>query len=387
VAVIPDPIDPWQLILCGPMSADRTPVTVVGALPFATNRRFDFALNRPEGLSFRMPMDAPHALDLLTYTDGVILLTYNGTLVMVTEIQTVEIVGEGEEHSVAVNAMSSMWVRFSKALIGDTAAGRAGPTSATDQGTWLKTDVLATYNAKTFSGVSAHTWIGTGGTTTASGNITGGIWRFKPFIELIQELSATTAGFDFWQDYVDPRSGSVGTALAGNLSIAPLKGTTKTNVVIEYGTQNPNADSYRFLTDTSNMITRAVSLPPDFPDNRGLKIAAVNDATRAAVVGYRQELIQNDLSDTTLRTNLAQEHLDVRKVPRKLFTIQPAPQDNSGRIPVALTDYVVGDTIRGRVIDHGVTMVDANVRVYGISITPGEEGGMQKDELTLVSEA
>jgi hypothetical protein len=371
------------------MSGDQTPVTQVGELVYARDRKFDFAVNRPESIGFTLPMDAPHALDILTWTDGTIVLTYEGTVVQVAEIQTVEIVGEGDEHSVAVTAMSSMWVRLAKALVGTDTVGLKGPTSATDQGTWLAGgagSVLSNYNAQTILSTSAHTWIGSLGSITASGNITGGVWRYKPLIELIQELSASTSGFDFWQDYVDPRSGTVGTARAGHLSIAPLKGTTKSNVVFEYGTAQPNAQSYRFLTDTSNMITRAVTLPPNYPDSLGLKVVFKGSTTRAAEVGVRQEIIQTDLSDDVLRGNLAQAHIDVRKSPRKQFVIQPIPQDGTRRVPEALVDYVVGDTVRGRVVDHGVTMIDANVRVYGITIEPGDDG-IQTDTLTLVSEA
>ena len=375
----------WQLILTGPLGAARDPVTVVGELVDATERTFNFALNRPDTISFHLPMDAPHAFDIMTQPDGLIILTRVGVVQMVSEIQSLELVGDQGTHSIAVNCQSTLWSRLAKAIIGDNATGRKGPSSATDQGTWLKSTVLTDYNAKVFSSVSAHTGIGTGGTTTASGDISGGVWRYKPYIELVQELSASTAGFDFWPDYVDPRTGGAGTALTANLSIAPLKGTTKSDVVFEYGTQVPNAQGYRFLTDTANMITRAVSLPPDFPDNRGLKVVALNDATRAAAVGYRQELIDSDLSIDTLRSALAQEHLDVRKNPRRLFEITPYVQTSDKRVPEALIDYTTGDTIRGRVVDHDTTLIDGNVRVYGISIAPGEDG-VQTDTLTLVAE-
>jgi hypothetical protein len=385
MAVGVEPQGPWKIILCAPLGAARDPVVVVGELVDARERVFNFTLNRPETISFQLPMEAPHAFDIMLQPDGLIVLTYNGTVKMVAEIQTLELVGDQGAQSIAVTCQSSMWVRLAKALIGDTAAGRKGPTSATDQGTWLKSTVLSDYNAKVFSSVSVHTGIGTGGTTTASGNISGGVWRYKPYIELVQELSASTAGFDFWQEYVDPRTGSAGTALTGNIGIAPIKGTTKTNVVFEYGTAQPNAQGYRFLTDTTNMITRAVSLPPDFPDNRGLKVVALNDATRAAVVGYRQELIDSDLSIDTLRTGLAQEHLDIRKNPRRLFEITPYVQVDNKRVPEALVDYDTGDIIRGRVLDHDNILIDGNVRVYGIQIEVGDDG-VQTDTLTLVSE-
>jgi hypothetical protein len=370
------------------MDAARTPVTQYGELVDATERLFSFSLNRPEQITFQLPMDAPHAFDIMNHPDGTILLTYKGTVVMVTEIQTLELVGEGEVHSIAVNCVSSMWVRFAKALIGDTRAGRKGPTSATDQGTWLSGNttgyVLYDYNAKTFGGVSAHTWI-LPGNVTASGNISGGVWRYKPLIELVQELSATTSGFDFWQNYTDPRSGSAGTASAGTFDIAPVKGTTKSNVVFEYGTAQPNAQRYSFLTDTANMLTRIVSLPPDYPDGVGADIVALNDTTRAAAVGYRQEILDSDLSAKDLRQALAQDHLDIRKNPRKLFTIDPYIQIGDGRVPEALVDYTTGDIVRGRVVDHDTTLIDGNVRVYGIQIGL-DDAGAQTDTLTVVAE-
>jgi hypothetical protein len=315
----------------------------------------------------------------------VIVLTRAGVVKMVAEVQSVEYVGDQGEHTLAVTAMSSMWVRLAKALVGKGYEGLKGPTSATDQGTWLAGgagSVLAGINAES----SAHTWITTNGTITASGNISGGVWRYTPLMDIIQELSASTSGFDFWQDYTDPRNGSVGTASAGSLNIAPVKGTTKNDVVFEYGTENPNSQSYRFLVDVQHQINRAISLPPSFPDSKGLPIVTKNEAFSQAAFGVREEVISTELSNATLRGNIAQAHVDLRAFTRKIFEIQPMPGKTAERkVPEALIDYVVGDTVRGRVKDRNKTLIDALVRVYGITVEP-QDDGVQVDTLTLVPE-
>lgn len=370
----------------GPITSDRTPSPVIGELFGAQDRQFDFNLNRPSTIQFNLPMEMPHAFDILGYPDGLITLRQNGTLRMTAEISSLEIVGDEDgTHSIGVTAVETMWPRFQHILVGRSSAGLKGPATATDQGTWLISTVLAGLNTANISGVSTHTGVGLG-TVTASNDISGGVWRYTPFLELIQELAASVNGFDFWQVPADPSAGTVGTAWCGTLWIAPLKGTTKSNVVFEYGTELPNAATFRVLYDSTEMINRAISLPPSFPDSAGLSVLTSFSTVRGAATGVREEVIPMEFKSTAFRQGLINTHQAVRRNPRSLFEIQPMPYVADGRVPQPLVDYTTGDTVLGRIKVGNVSVLDALVRVYGIRIAPDDVGAGEVT-LSLVNEA
>lgn len=349
----------------------------VGEILDARDRAFDFRLNQAGTIAFKQDLASPQATQLLSQEEGYIKLYRGATLAMVAEITSLETVADEDGHSVACVATESMWVRLAKRLIGKSSAGLKGPTSATDQGTFLNT-TLADLNT------ANNTGIATTGTITASTTITGGVWRYKPFLELVQELAASVNGFDFWQVPVDPAGGVPGRT--GTFNIAPLKGTTKANVGFEYGDGLHNADSYQLLIDNSQLINQDYVLPPSFPDNPGLNVVNATDAASVTSRGLREEVVPSDLNSDTLRTWIAGEHILVRKKPRKQFVIQPSIDDDTGRVPEFLVDYTTGDTIRGRVRDGELLLLDATVRVYGAKIEPDDEG-LERVSLTLVNEA
>lgn len=372
----------WRIGLCSHLtSAYANNATFVGEIQGARERQFGFMLNRPGTVSFKLDLDAPFATDILAQKQGLITLYRKGVLAMTAEIQSVEAIGQEGDHSIQVNAVETMWVRLQKSLIGITASGYAGPTSATDQGTWLVSTVLALMNGGGYYGFTGKTGINAG-TVTASGNIAGGTWRFKPFMELMQELAASTSGFDFWQTPRDPLT----QATTGLLNIAPVKGAVKTNVVFEYGTGAANASAYRFVRDASQQVNYVHILPPGFPDSAGLKLASTVDGTNLSANGRLHEVVSSELNALSMRQTLADENVAIRKNPREQFFITPAAYVGDDRVPEPLVDYTTGDIVRGRVLDQGLSLVDAQVRIYGIVVSPTDEG-MEEVELVLVNES
>jgi hypothetical protein len=383
VPAAPAPV--WRMQLVGPIGGPISAPTNYGEIAFAKERKFTFNLNKASTIEFKQDLTQPTSDRVLAQAavGGHILLFQNNNLRMVAELSSVEAVGSADEHSVAVVATETMWVRFAQLAIGNSSAGTAGPASATDQGTFLN-NLLAALNADATLGAGwLHTTIGTSGSITASNNITGGLWYSKPFLELVQELGATTAGFDFWQSPADPTTNS---GLTGNFNIAPLKGVTKADALLEYGTGRRNAKSYKWKVDSTLLGNYVMGLPPDFPSNATLPIVTAYDTTSIGVRGGRLVIQPTDLNDATLRQNFVNLARDIRKVPRQQFEIQPMENTGDGRVPVPFTDYVTGDRIRGRVVDNGITLLDALVRIYGVEVALSEEG-LETDTLVVVNDS
>jgi hypothetical protein len=155
--------------------------------------------------------------------------------------------------------------------------------------------------------------------------------------------------------------------------------------VLEYGTGAANAREYQWLIHNESIINQAYALPPQFPDNVGNKIATATASASIALRGLREEVIPTDLSDYTLRSQLATLHINLRKQPREQFIIQPAQAIGDGRVPEFLDDYNIGDMIRGRVQDQGILMLDAMVRMYGVNVSLSDEG-QETVDLTLIND-
>ena len=342
------------------------------------DRQFSFNLLSPNSIQFTQEIVSSQVANFLTQKEGYILLYRNNTLAMTAEIASIEVSGsDAGDHAFTVNCMETMHTRLTKRLVGKSTQGLAGPTTAYDQGSFLM-DNLDTLNAVNSTSLVQ-------GTTTPSGTITGGVWRYKPFMELMQELSATVAGFDFYQRPRDPSGTGSSPGITGAIDIKPVIGTTQQDVVFEYGVGAANARAYQWLIHNESIINRAIVLPPEFPDNAGNKVSTVSDLGSSIIRGIREEVIPSDLSSLTLRNQLANLHVSLRKAPREQFIIQPASVDGSQRVPQFLEDYNVGDMIRGRVQDQSILMLDAMVRIYGVTVTMSDEG-QETVDLNLIND-
>jgi hypothetical protein len=364
----------WRMLYCD-YAGNR-----YGEILDAHERQFNFSLLQPNTISFQPKLSASMTANLLTNREGLILLTRNSTLAMTAELTSIQVTGDDTDHGYTVVATETMYPRLNKRLLGQSSAGLTGPTTATDQGQWLM-DRLEDLNAINRTGLRA-------GVTVNSGIIAGGTWRYKAFMELMLELSATVNGFDYYQRPRDPL-GQIGPVsppgITGVIDIKPVIGQTRKDVIFAYGGVPDNARSYQWNINATNVINKGIVLPPSFPDNAGLKVVTASDATSQSVRGLREEVIPSDLSDATLRTQLAQLHVNLRKVPQEQFIIQPAQADGTKRVPQFLDDYNIGDMIRGRVTDQGLLMLDAMVRAYGAQISLSDEG-QETVDLTLIND-
>lgn len=330
-------------------------------------------LNKPSTIEFSMETFNPAMPYLMGQGNQHLLIqaTRADTLVAQCEIAGGSMVGAGA--SIQVSATCTAYERLRQRYVGKSVAGNTygGDRSA------IITTALAEINAEKATGVTM-------GTTSTTSTISAGPYRYKNFLDLLNELGATISGYDHWITLAAASSGSY-----GQLNVTALRGAYKPNVVFEYGTGQRNARDWSYKWDTLNRITRGIHLPPSFPDNTALTVIERPTVPDAAIedtegVGRRVAIIEGDLYDTTLRQNLVDEHVAIRKYPRELFEIQPAIQSETNQ-PQPFQDYDVGDQIEGRVLDNGIAYLDAIVRIYGITIEL-DENGTESVTLLLVDE-
>lgn len=367
----PTPRPTWRMAY---VSLDGT---FNGEIRNAKQRSFKWLLNHPSSVSFRL--DARNSMMKEMFTrggEGYILVYQGDQLRMTAEISSAEIsaapVPGARQPGVAITATETMWPILQGRLIGKSREGFSVET-ATDRGQVLE-DLMNTLHAENDLGLHM-------GSREALPTMAGGPWHYKPLMELWLELSATVNGFDFWQEPLDP-SAAASLGHTGNLHLYAVKGSVKDNAILEFGVGKRNARDYRWTVDGTRRINRAFALPSDYPDNALLEVVSAEDATSITTRGLREEVVAQDLVDATLRQQLVNEHVAVRKAPMQRFFMNPVVSD---RAPTVFTDYGLGDTCEGRVLDSGTVLLNAQVRVYGIEVSL-DENGQETDTITWVEE-
>ena len=347
----------------------------------AQQRNFKFNLNHASTATIKLDIRNPMVPKILERGgEGYLTIWHKGVLRMTAEIASDELATVPQpgtrQPALQITATETMWPILQGRLIGKSSAGFS-VEEPTDRGEVLA-DLMTTLNDE------SHTTL-----VLASNDdlptMSGGPWHYKPYLELMTELSATVNGFDFWQQPVDPSELVFGVLkLTGVVNLYATKGETKPGVILEFGTGRNNAREYRWLVDKTRSINRAFALPADFPNNAGLEVVSAEDAASITARGLREEVVSTDLIDATLRTQLCQEHVDVRAAPMQRFTILPVVGGVGA--PVPFEDYELGDIVEGRVLDQGIVMLNGLVRVWGIEVNIDEQG-LETDTLTFVEES
>lgn len=329
-------------------------------------------LNRPTSVEVTMEITNA-AMPYLMARDNQHLMIEawrGGTLVSRAEIAAGDMAGAA--NTIKLTATCTGYARLIGRHVGTTALpvtftsfDRAGTAEAA-----LSTQVNATYH----SGVEPANFAPAGATITA------GPYAWKPFFELLTELGNATSGFDHWIHHYDsPLTYPV-------LNLEDVRGSAVPDVVFEYGTGQRNARDWGYKWDTQGRVTQAVSIAPTSGYADIVRPSAALTAIEITEgMGRRQAIVESDLYDTALRTTLLDEHIDIRQNPRELFLIQPAVSEQFAGQPQPFVNYDVGDIIEGRVYDNGVVYLDAEVRIYGITVTL-DDSGTESVELLLVNE-
>jgi len=238
------------------------------------------------------------------------------------------------------------------------------------------------------------------GTITASSSTFVGPWRYKIASAAFADLSGTLDGPDFRIRPVTPTTDGVGVQF-GALDVAPAFGQTQPNIAFEYGTGQDNVAEWSDVGDSTTLANRAVSLPSGFPDNAVDMPIQWDDAPAIADRGLYETVVAADLQTSDLRTKLVQEHVRVRKMPRRVISFTPIAEAPDiplaeRRVPRLFADYQLGDVVTFRAVerfpitDTAGTIIgsseqktaDLRMRVFGAELTL-DDNGIAQTRLTL----
>jgi hypothetical protein len=199
---------------------------------------------------------------------------------------------------------------------------------------------------------------------------------------------------------VTPTTDGVGVQF-GALDVAPAFGQTQPNIAFEYGTGQDNVAEWSDVGDSTTLANRAVSLPSGFPDNAVDMPIQWDDAPAIADRGLYETVVAADLQTSDLRTKLVQEHVRVRKMPRRVISFTPIAEAPDiplaeRRVPRLFADYQLGDVVTFRAVerfpitDTAGTIIgsseqktaDLRMRVFGAELTL-DDNGIAQTRLTL----
>lgn len=335
-------------------------------LPCVDERVVSFNLMQPGTVELKVPVNTDVGRHIALGTGwGYVLAYQNGTLRGVYETVSTDVgprSGEGLP-SVAIVGTESAYVRAANTLL-DANKPYVFPATAGNVGT--RFDSLI--NAAPIWGL------------TASGTSSGGSVNPSTFeqgidlLTLIQAFAWRGSGFDF--TFLPRWTTTSGFRTVGEFYAATTIGSTMTSNRFEFGAgTRANLTEYSWKRLGGDHLVNVVYVPSNGSSDAnatGVKSAA--DVTSINAYGLRAKWVTADFEDATLRQSLADDHLLYRKNPRRILNITPNVNDGSGLVPKPLVDYEPGMTVPVTIKDSGQTIIDANVRIYGIKITLDKDG-------------
>lgn len=304
---------------------------------------------------------------------------FNGPII------TAEETGQSDEQTIAIAAAGPYW-RVAKRLIPGSllttgvAYGSSG--GLIDLGTIART-ILTDVNGVHFTGIDLGTQV-----ATTTGWV--GTWFLKNAAEAIAELAAGLNTFEYRvrptapTAYANPNNWP----RIGLFDVAPTLGSSRPDAIFEYGAGRANVASYGRVKSREGILTRAQVAPPGWPDgvernpDQSLKYNLVtkDDLTAINARGLFEEQVNDaGVLDATLRGQIGDYHVALRKQPRETITFTVAPNAR----PAPKVDYDVGDTVRARGTISGSVRFDALFRVWGITYNV-DANGTEQIELELV---
>lgn len=371
---------------------------VWGPVMRAKQRTFTHPLNGMRTASFAIDIDNPATKFLFNppTLNGLplypLLKVYRenrlgvNQLVMVGDVVSMKVANRTLEGmgQVTVVAADGLW-RLAKRLIGmgtDTRGRGQGYTYASAQAqqpiSKIIDDVLNDTN--TISGASGILR-GSVPLNTANGAVDPAVYQ-QVVSTLIAQLSALVGGPDYEITPHEPTTaGTAPVATIGTLNQFFPLGSTKTNVMFEYGCGQKNVNAYSVDWDRTGQITKAWSLPQGFPTAvaAGDNTVIYEDNAAAAVYGVWEDSIPSDVTSIPLRQQLCKDFVNIRRYARNQITFTPANNCNQDYG----ADYLPGDVVMAAAIDQDVLIYDGSVRVYGCSFTVSDEE-VESNALTLI---
>jgi hypothetical protein len=210
------------------------------------------------------------------------------------------------------------------------------------------------------------------GSTSASTNGSAGVYWFKDVLSAIGDASTGLNSFDFEVAPTEPTNVAQAWPRIGIFNAANLIGAARPEAIFEYGTTKGNLTAYTRQIDRSNLCTKGYIQQPAVSDHTGVLTA--EDTAAEAIRGKFEALVDDGgTSWDVLRQDLVNANVQVRKQARQVVTVTPQPNVS----PTAFTDFIVGDQIRARIYNDGYSILDAMMRIWGITFNEDQQGNEQ----------
>lgn len=355
-----------------------------GELFNATDRSLSMALSRTDTASLTVRTDNPLA-DLLQGLDCYIKMYRDNTLMFFGLVLNSEESVDAQGGHITINAAGPGWV-FPKRYPVRQATGFpiVGPRARIVQ------SLIGTMNTQwpTFTPqVDAVLWnksqgeLGIrwdGGFSTVGGSITYNAEPYKPFSEMLDELSNATDGFEWrikaYENWVNGALVALPNGLkTGTISFGAPLGSTKPEAIFEFGDGRVNVTSYTRVKSRETQANAVTHLLNGQPESSP---AVAHDTGNEAVsgVGVMEDIVQADITNLSYRQSLVDEHVAVRKLPRNIVQFEPMSDYGDSRLPRFGVDYDLGDFVTGRARVEGKIRFNGQFRVWGVDWTVNSNG-------------
>lgn len=338
----------------------------LGEVLNAPTRSVVLPLNKVPTASLVVRLDNPLA-PIMASGLGYIKAYRNAALQFFGPIVTAEIDATREDATLAVNAAGVAW-NLAHRLAGKTVAGIS--FASADRAVISKS-LIDTANGEDETHIDTSlvspAYQSSNGTSISANSATAyAASPFKPISECLLDLAGTLDGFD-WR--VTPLENYVNNAVIsqkiGRFEAYPVMGIAQPEAVFEWGTGRNNVVSFKRTLSRDTQANKVYNYTSAGPDAPGAPTVVQTDATSITTWDLMEALAQADILDNTLRQRLVDEHVRVRKGPRQVVEFQPHLDDGRGRVPQYGTDFLVGDSLRGRICYNGSMILDAAVRCWG----------------------
>lgn len=381
-----------------------------GELRNANPRTLRFGLGGADTFQWTIDADHPQATVLQDVGRTIIKVYNDATGVKVPRLCGPVITREKQRSTaggrIALTAASPIEA-FRRRLVGKgpeaVTRGSPGPLSPLDRGV-LITELLDALNngSATWGTDAADTGLRIGDVTASSLSYLEGI-RFTPANEVLATLIGTLDGPDIRVRPIEPVLDATGLQL-GYLDVAPFIGTIQPNVIWEFGTGRLNVAEWNDRGDATSLANLAYHLPPGYPDNATQGVLSAADATSQSDYGLNEVVVPGDIAADELRQRLIDEHIAIRRVPRRVITFSPVAEieglpAEDRRVPRLFVDYSPGDVVIFRALERfslydvdGAVVgtreevtVNAYFRVHAVTLT-FDDAGVATPTLTLVED-
>jgi hypothetical protein len=328
--------------------------------------KLNLALNKVNTASFQIRLDDPLGEPVMA-TLGYLKIYFNKVLIFFGPIITATEVGEGdvENASVQVNASGPEWI-FAQRLAARTKAAAVKSEPAPEL-----SDIFAEYIVACDAENDTHIWFPS---EAISGGSTFGYETplYRQPSEILNDMVNTTDGFDWRVTPIENYfAGGVSSSKIGKFEAAKVLNTFQPGTIFEWGTGLHNVTAYSRAVDRSTLLNRAYHILSEGPEVEHGLITSDPTLGKESIErwGLQEGVISASLLNESMRQELVNEHVTVRRNPRQTITFQP----NADPVTPSLgRDFNLGDSVTARIGYQGSLRYQSMVRVWAAEFTLDE---------------